>query len=87
MVFRVGAVREYIERDASPLGGLVRMFYPQGSMAIRATIRSRKREDGFDIDLPPLKWSSLRYVLTMEDEIDGEEAAYGRRGCREASAG
>ncbi len=38
-------------------------------------------------DLPPLKWSSLRYVLTMEDEIDGEEAAYGRRGCREASAG
>jgi hypothetical protein len=27
------------------------MPYPQGSMAIRATIRSRKREDGFDIDI------------------------------------
>jgi hypothetical protein len=27
-------------------------------------------------DLPPLKWSSLKYVLTMEDEINGEEAAY-----------
>ena len=29
------------------------------------------------IDLPPLKWSSLKYVLTMEDKINGEEAAYG----------
>jgi hypothetical protein len=29
------------------------------------------------IDLPPLKWSSLKYVLTMEDEINGEEEAYG----------
>ena len=28
-------------------------------------------------DLPPLKWSSLKYVLTLEDEINGEEAAYG----------
>jgi hypothetical protein len=28
-------------------------------------------------DLPPLKWSSLKYVLTMEDEINGKEAAYG----------
>jgi hypothetical protein len=28
-------------------------------------------------DLPPLKWSSLKYVLTMEDEINGEEEAYG----------
>jgi len=28
-------------------------------------------------DLPPLKWSSLKYVLILEDEINGEEAAYG----------
>ena len=28
-------------------------------------------------DLPPLKWSSLKYVLPMEDEINGEETAYG----------
>ena len=28
-------------------------------------------------DLSPLKWSSLKYVLTMEDEINGEEEAYG----------
>jgi hypothetical protein len=34
-----------------------------------------RRERGSD--LPPLKWSSLKYVLTMEDEINGEEEAYG----------
>jgi hypothetical protein len=50
-VDRYEAVRKYIERDTSPLAGRVRIFYPQGSMAIRATIRSRKREDGFDIDI------------------------------------
>lgn len=29
------------------------------------------------IDLPPLKWSSLKYVFRMEDKIDGKEEAYG----------
>ncbi len=29
------------------------------------------------IDLPPLKWSSLKYDFRMEDEIDGKEEAYG----------
>ena len=29
-----------------------------------------------DSDLPPLKWSSLKYVLTVEDRINGEEEAY-----------
>ena len=28
-------------------------------------------------DLPPLKWSSLKYDFRMEDEIDGKEEAYG----------
>ena len=28
-------------------------------------------------DLPPLKWSSLKYYFWMEDEIDGKEKAYG----------
>jgi hypothetical protein len=45
------AVRKHIERVGSPLRDRVRLFYPQGSMAIRATIKSRKRKDGFDIDL------------------------------------
>ena len=27
-------------------------------------------------DLPPLKWSSLKYDFRMEDKIDGKEEAY-----------
>jgi hypothetical protein len=50
-VQRYEAVRNHIERDGSPLKGRVRLFYPQGSMAIRATIRSRKRSEGYDIDI------------------------------------
>lgn len=50
-VDRYEAVRNHIERDGSPLKDRVRLFYPQGSMAIRATIRSRKRRDGYDIDI------------------------------------
>ena len=38
-------------------------------------------------DLPPLKWSSLKYIFRMEDEIDGKEEAYSGRDCCEASAG
>jgi Second Messenger Oligonucleotide or Dinucleotide Synthetase domain len=50
-VDRYEAIRKYIERVGSPLRDRVRIFYPQGSMAIRATILSRKRADGFDIDI------------------------------------
>jgi hypothetical protein len=50
-VDRFEAVRKHIERPDSPLNGRVTWFYPQGSMAIRATIKSRRRADGFDIDV------------------------------------
>jgi hypothetical protein len=51
-VARNDAVQRHIERDGSPLKDRVRLFYPQGSMAIGATIRSRKRGDiGYDIDI------------------------------------
>ncbi|TQE98699.1 MAG: nucleotidyltransferase [Spiribacter salinus] len=50
-VQRYEAVREYIERPNSPLHDRVERFYPQGSMAIGATIRTRKRETGYDIDI------------------------------------
>src|ERR1700751_1750098 len=50
-VERFAAIRKYVERQDSPLCNRVRIFYPQGAMAIRATIKTRKREDGFDIDI------------------------------------
>ena len=50
-VERYDTIRIHIERPDSPMHEKVRFFYPQGSMAIRATIMSRKRVDGFDIDI------------------------------------
>lgn len=50
-VERYEAVRKHIERPDSPLHDQVERFYPQGSMAIGATIRTRKHETGYDIDI------------------------------------
>lgn len=50
-VERYGAARKHIEREDSPLHDKVVWFYPQGSMAIKATIRARRRDDGYDIDI------------------------------------
>jgi len=50
-VDRYEAIRKHIERPDSPLRDSVTWFYTQGSMAIRATIKARRREDGFDIDI------------------------------------
>jgi len=48
---RYEAVRTYIERDGSPLNGRVLCFYPQGSMAIDATISTRGTDDEYDLDI------------------------------------
>ena len=40
-----------------------------------------------ETELPPLKWSSMKYDFWLEDEIDGKEEAYGGRDRCEASAG
>jgi hypothetical protein len=45
------AINAHLDRDDSPLKDRVSLFYPQGSMAIGATIRSRDEDDLFDIDL------------------------------------
>ena len=50
-VSRYGTINGCIERDGSPLKDRVELFYPQGSMAIGATIASKLRNDEFDIDV------------------------------------
>lgn len=50
-VDRYGAIRKHVEREGSPLRDRVALFYPQGSMAIGATIRSRRQETDYDIDI------------------------------------
>lgn len=75
-VNRYGAIREWIDRDSSRLAGLVEIFYPQGSMAIGATISSRVTNDEYDLDIVvqlkvPPGWS--RDVLdTLYEAIRGE---------------
>ena len=48
---RYKAVAAYAEREGSPLHNLVARFYPQGSMAIGATIAARGRDEEYDIDI------------------------------------
>ena len=43
-------INDHLEREGSLLRGHVNLLYPQGSMAIGATIASRLRTDEFDID-------------------------------------
>lgn len=50
-VERYETINEWIEREDSQLKDRVQLFYPQGSMAIGATIASRLRTDEFDIDV------------------------------------
>lgn len=48
---RYASVRAFIERPGSPLHDRVKAFYPQGSMAIDATISTRGTDDEYDIDI------------------------------------
>ena len=50
-VERYEAVHNHIDRVGSLLEGRLTLFYPQGSMAIGATIRSWRRSEGYDIDI------------------------------------
>jgi hypothetical protein len=69
---RYGAVRSYIERDGSPLAGRVVCFYPQGSMAIDATISTRGTDDEYDLDfvaeLDLPDWLTPEQVLDLLEE-------------------
>lgn len=48
---RYEAVRKHVERPQSPLHNKVLCFYPQGSMAIDATISTRGTDDEYDLDV------------------------------------
>ncbi len=48
---RYATINDHLERAGSLLRGHVELLYPQGSMAVGATIASRLRTDEFDIDI------------------------------------
>lgn len=75
-VDRYEAIRKWIERDDSPLAGLVDLFYPQGSMAIGATIASKVTNDEYDLDIVvqlrvPPGWSSKQVLDALYESIRG----------------
>ncbi len=50
-VERYQTISDYLDREGSPLHGLVTRLYPQGSMAIGSVITSKFENDEFDIDI------------------------------------
>ena len=54
--------------DTSPLFGISDCGPPQPTLFAQA-----RRE----LVLPPLKWSSLKYGLAMEEDCNGKEETYG----------
>jgi hypothetical protein len=67
-VERYEAIRKHIERPDSALHDKVLWFYPQGSMAIRATIKSKRQADGYDIDI--VAELDLPHSLTPAQTLD-----------------
>ncbi|MCW5726246.1 nucleotidyltransferase [Parvibaculum sp.] len=45
------AIHEWLERENSPLCGLIEEFYPQGGFSIGATVARHSTDDEFDIDV------------------------------------
>lgn len=76
-VRRYEAIREWIEREDSPLAGRVELFYPQGSMAIGSTIASQVTNDEYDLDIvvqiqvPPV-WSAKDVLDALYIAIRGD---------------
>jgi len=75
------AINEWIDREDSPLHGLVEQFYAQGGFAIGATVARHATDDEFDID--------VMAQLTLPGGIDPEAPLYlldkairGERGSR-----
>ncbi len=50
-VDRFEVMRDWIDRPGSPLHGLIALMYPQGSMAIGATIARASDREEYDIDV------------------------------------
>ena len=76
-VSRYQAVNAWIERAGTPLKDRVELFYPQGSMAIAATVASKLRTDEFDIDVVaqldlPVSVSPREALDLLYESIRGE---------------
>ncbi|MCA3799989.1 nucleotidyltransferase [Burkholderia sp.] len=77
---RYGTVAAWIDRHDSPLHGRVGLVYPQGSMAIGATVARYSERDEYDIDLMAQidiwRGATPKSVLdTLHDAIRGDRGS------------
>lgn len=80
---RYEAIRNWIERDGSPLHDRVEEFYPQGSMAIGATIRARRSDEEYDVDIVvQVKYTDTASMDPEKRLNELYEAVRGKKGSR-----
>jgi hypothetical protein len=75
------AINEWIDREGSPLHGLVQEFYAQGGFAIGATVARHTTDDEFDIDV----MAQLTLPIRVDPEVPLyllDKAIRGERGSR-----
>ena len=81
-VERYEAVRNYLESTSCHFYGQIEHFYPQGSMAIDATISSRGTDDEYDIDIIAQLGGRFRGMTPLQILLELEAALVGYRGMR-----
>jgi hypothetical protein len=73
---RYEAVRNWLEAN-SAFAGLIEHFYPQGSMAIDATISTRGTDDEYDLDVVAQLGGKFRNMPPLETLLALEDALKG----------
>lgn len=71
---RFGAVCRFLDSPGSKFHGQIDHFYPQGSMAIDATISSRGTDDEYDIDIVAQLGENFRHKEPFEMLNELEDA-------------
>ena len=79
-VDRYETISEWIDRDDSPLSGLVELTYAQGSMALGATIARCSDRDEYDIDVMaqldlPRDVDPEKALSLLEESVRGERGS------------
>lgn len=81
-VDRYEAVRNHLESTSCHFNGHIEHFYPQGSMAIDATISNRGTDDEYDIDIIAQLCGRFRGMRPLQMLLELETALTGYRGMR-----
>ena len=79
-VGRYEAVRKHLESTSSSFCGQIEHFYPQGSMAIDATISNRGTDDEYDLDIVAQLGDQFFSKSPNDILTDLEKALIGYRG-------